>query len=183
MSVFDSIATTPVVVRASDPLLDDAQLAAVASSPATAAAPWSPTVLIAPVPGVDCLGWTSAAGGDTGAHRAVPGVDGGAGAGGLDGRSATVDGVRLLPVCPPRRSHPGQPDAPRAPSPSSHIRPAGDGPRRVRRLPVHGRADLARPRRACRVAGPQRPARQRSVRRRHRRPRVRTRPPGPADRR
>jgi integrase/recombinase XerD len=30
MSVFDSIPTTPVVVRASDPLLDDAQLAAVA---------------------------------------------------------------------------------------------------------------------------------------------------------
>jgi len=30
MSVFESIPTTPVVVRASDPLLDDAQLAAVA---------------------------------------------------------------------------------------------------------------------------------------------------------
>src|SRR5215213_282553 len=65
---------------------------------------------------MDRLGRSAAAGGDTGAHRAVPGVDGGARAGGLDGRSATVDGVWLLPIRSPRRSRPGQPGAPGAPS-------------------------------------------------------------------
>ena len=69
MSAFDSIPTTPVVVRASDPLLDDAQLAAVAFL-----ARYSGRTLgsyradLRQYLGVDRLGWTSAAGGDTGAH-------------------------------------------------------------------------------------------------------------------
>ena len=46
MFVFDSAPMTPVVLRAGGPLLDEAQVAAAAFSPSTAAARWSPTAPI-----------------------------------------------------------------------------------------------------------------------------------------
>ena len=126
MSVFDSIPTTPVEVSAGDPLLDDAQLAAVAFL-----ARYGGRTLESYRADLrqffqwDSKNRSGAVGGDTCARRAVPGVDGGSRAGGIDGRSAAVDGVRLLPLRPPRRPHPRQPGAPRSPTAGSIRAPSG----------------------------------------------------------
>ena len=145
MSVFDSVPTTPVVLRADLPL-DEAQLAAVAFLARYRAAPRSPTRADLR----QFFQWASDLGlpplAATRAHIELYRSSIEARPGRVDGRSAAVDGVRLLPVRPHRRPHrfePAQPARHRAAvgPHRSHRRP---GERGAERRPILQRSDGAR---------------------------------------
>lgn len=125
MSVFDSVPTTPVVLRADQPF-DEAQLAAVAFL-----ARYSGRTLESYRAGLrQFFQWANSAGlpplAATRAHielyRAWMDERGLAA---FDRRSAAVDGVRLLPLRPPRRPHQLQPGAAREATSCTPLHPAG----------------------------------------------------------
>ena len=180
MSVFESPPTTPQVLRADLPLLDEAQLAAAAFL-----ARYSGRTLESYRTDLrQFFQWAERrrsrpADGDPGAHRAVPpSLDGAARAGAVHDRSAAVDGVRLLPLRPHRRPHHAEPGPVRAPTDGS-IPPTQRGMDRGELAAFLYTAERISPMHAALAVllGLERPAGQRSVRRQHRRPRLRTRPP------
>jgi hypothetical protein len=96
---------------------------------------------------------------------------------------APLNGVRLLPLRPHRRPDRIEPSPVRPPPAGPPNRRTRTRPLRARRVPVHRRALRPPTRRPRRPARPQRPTRERSLHHQHRGPRVRTRPPNPADHR
>ena len=154
MSVFQSSPTTPPVLRAELPLLNEAQLAAAASWPATTAAPGVLPGRSASVLPMGERRRSRPAGGDTSPHRAVPSLDGAPRTGPVHDRSASVNGLRLLPLRPHRRSDPSEPSPVRAPAEGPSVNATRHGPGRVGLVPLHRRThftDARRPRRAARL--------------------------------
>jgi hypothetical protein len=103
-----TIATARPTIQRPQPeyLVDDAQLAggvprALQRSDAQGLPP-RPAGLVP----VDVRQPGGSAGGDSPADRAVPLLDGGTGPGGINDRSAALDGVRLLPLRSRRRARP-----------------------------------------------------------------------------
>jgi integrase/recombinase XerD len=183
MSVFDSFPTTPVVVRADAPVLDEAQLAAVAflaryrgrtldsyRADLRQFFQWAATVGVPPL---------QASRVHIELYRAW-----------LDDRglAATTVDRRLSTVCGYYRF--AHIDGRIGSNPAQYVRRPRVSPttrrgmeRGERRLLVHRRADLTDPRRAGGAVGVERAAGQRSLRRRRRGSRVRTRASHAADRR
>src|SRR5262245_60830347 len=183
MSVFESRPLTPPVLRAEFPLLDEAQLAAAAflaryrgrtlesyRADLRQFFQWANDVGVTPL---------TATRAHVELYRAWLDARGLA-ASTIDRRLSTVCGY--YPFAHLRRQDPLQPGPVRPPTPGPILVAAGHGPRRTRQLPVHVGAGLADARRSGRAAGPQRATCQRGLRRQHRGPRLRTRPPHPADR-
>ena len=173
MSVFESCPTTPPVLRAELPLLDEAQLAAAAflaryrgrtresyRADLRQFFQWADDVGLAPL---------TATRAHVELYRATAG---GTRARGLHDRPPALHRVWLLPLRTPRRQDRRQPGPICPPSSGPSVVTAGHGPWRARRIPLHGRAGLADARRSGRPPRPQRAPRQRSLRLQHRRPRL-----------
>ena len=110
------------------------------------------------------------------AHRVVPKLDGRPRTGGVDDRPSPLDGVRLLPLRPHRRTNRLEPRAVRPSAAGAPVDRARTRPLRARRVPVHRRAVRPRPRRPGGASRVERTAGERGVRHQRRGPRHRTRP-------